>query len=112
MAEVALVELSSGDCPDDEGAGNDLVPSDNKPSPVANVDPDLRRYMTSLVHNELIQLVLSNALHGRWRWLEDKLISPNNIFKCIFLNDGFRNLIYISLKFIPDDPIDNKSSLA
>ena len=33
-------------------------------------------------------------------------------FKCIFLNENDRNLIPISLKFIPRSPIDNKPALA
>ena len=32
---------------------------------------------------------------------------PNNIFKCIFVNEKFCILIQISLKFIPKGPIDN-----
>ena len=32
---------------------------------------------------------------------------PDNIFKCIFLNENVRILIKISLKFIPKNPINN-----
>ena len=38
-------------------------------------------------------------------------ILADNIFKCIFLNENVRILIKISLKFVPKDPIDNKSAL-
>ena len=31
----------------------------------------------------------------------------DDIFKCIFLNENVRNLIQISLKFVPKGPIDN-----
>ena len=36
---------------------------------------------------------------------------PDDIFKCIFLNENARISIEVSLKFVPRDPIDNKSSL-
>ena len=32
----------------------------------------------------------------------------DNIFKCIFVNEKFCILILISLKFVPEGPIDNK----
>ena len=35
----------------------------------------------------------------------------DNILKCIFLNETLGILIKISLKFVPEDPIDNKSPL-
>ena len=35
----------------------------------------------------------------------------DDIFKCILMNEKFRILIQISLKFVPKDPIDNKSAL-
>ena len=35
----------------------------------------------------------------------------DDIFKCIFLNEKFRILIRISLKFVLKVPIDNKSVL-
>ena len=35
----------------------------------------------------------------------------DNIFKHIFLNENFRILIKISLKFVPKYPIENKSAL-
>ena len=38
-------------------------------------------------------------------------ILADDIFKCIFLNENVRILIKISLKFVPKDPIDNKSAL-
>ena len=38
-------------------------------------------------------------------------IWADDIFKCIFLNENFRILIKISLKFVPKVPIDNKSAL-
>ena len=34
-------------------------------------------------------------------------ILADNIFKCIFLNENDRIPIQISLKFVPDAPIDN-----
>ena len=33
------------------------------------------------------------------------------IFKCIFMNENFCISIQISLRFVPKDPSDNKSSL-
>ena len=36
---------------------------------------------------------------------------PDNIFKCIFVNEKFWISIQISLKFVPGDPIDNKWAL-
>ena len=38
-------------------------------------------------------------------------ILADGIFKCIFLNENNRNLIQISLKFVPMSPIDNKPAL-
>ena len=35
----------------------------------------------------------------------------DNIFKCIFMNEKLCILIRISLRFVPEDPIDNKSAL-
>ena len=34
-------------------------------------------------------------------------ILPDDNFKCIFLNEKLRILIQISLKFVPQGPIDN-----
>ena len=47
------------------------------------------------------------------------LISPgqnghsftDDIFKCIFMNEKFCNLIKISLKFVPKGPINNNQAL-
>ena len=36
---------------------------------------------------------------------------PQDIFKCIFVNGMFCILIWISLKFVPQGPIDNKWAL-
>ena len=43
----------------------------------------------------------------------DKLVAifVDDIFKFIFMNEKLRILIRISLKFVPDGPIDNKSAL-
>ena len=38
-------------------------------------------------------------------------ILADDIFKCIFFNENTRILIQISLKFVPNGPIDNKSAL-
>ena len=35
----------------------------------------------------------------------------DDIFKCIFLNENIRIAIQFSLKFVPEDPIDNTSVL-
>ena len=35
----------------------------------------------------------------------------DNIFKCIFVNEKFHILIKISLKFVPEGPIDNNPAL-
>ena len=35
----------------------------------------------------------------------------NDIFKCIFLNEKFCILIKISLKFVPEGPIDSNQAL-
>ena len=37
--------------------------------------------------------------------------SANDIFKSIFLNENVRIAIKISLKFVPNSPLDNKSAL-
>ena len=36
---------------------------------------------------------------------------PDNIFKCIFLNEDIETSIRISLKFVPKGPINNIPSL-
>ena len=38
-------------------------------------------------------------------------ILADDIFKCIFLNENEKILIPISLKFVPDGPIDNNQAL-
>ena len=38
-------------------------------------------------------------------------ILADDNFKCIFLNDNDRIKIQISLKFVPDGPIDNSPAL-
>ena len=38
-------------------------------------------------------------------------ILADDIFKCIFLNEKFCIVIWISLKFVPKGPIDNKWAL-
>ena len=38
-------------------------------------------------------------------------ILSDNIFKCILLNENDRILTQISLKFVPDRPIDNNPAL-
>ena len=38
-------------------------------------------------------------------------ILADDIFKCIFFNENVRISIRISLKFVPNGPIDNKSAL-
>ena len=38
-------------------------------------------------------------------------ILADDIFKCIFLNENDKTLIQISLKFIPDCPVDNNPAL-
>ena len=38
-------------------------------------------------------------------------ILEDDIFKCIFLNENVRISIKISLKFVPDGPIDNNPAL-
>ena len=37
--------------------------------------------------------------------------SADDIFKRIFVNENVKISIRISLKFVPDGPIDNKSAL-
>ena len=39
------------------------------------------------------------------------VILADDIFKCIFLNEKFYVLIKISLKFVPNGPIDNNPAL-
>ena len=36
---------------------------------------------------------------------------PDNFFKCIFVNEKFCILLQISLKFVPNGPIDNNPAL-
>ena len=36
---------------------------------------------------------------------------PDNIFKCIFMNENIQTTIKISLKFVPRSPIDNNPAL-
>ena len=38
-------------------------------------------------------------------------ILADDIFKCIFLNENEKILLQMSLKFVPDAPIDNNPAL-
>ena len=38
-------------------------------------------------------------------------ILADDIFKCIFVNENDRIPFQISLKFVPDSPIDNNAAL-
>ena len=45
-------------------------------------------------------------------WDPDQMaVISDDIYKYIFMIDNFRILFMILLKFVPNDPIDNKSSL-
>ena len=57
--------------------------------------------MASLGHNELTHWPLD---------IIATILADNN-FKCIFLNEIDKILIWISLKFVPKSPIDNKPVL-
>ena len=50
------------------------------------------------------QMTFSNAFSYGRHFTDD-------IFKCIFLNEKFRILIPISLKFVPEGPISNIPAL-
>ena len=58
-------------------------------------------------------LWITVVIANNWRhWVREKWLKwPNDIFKCIFLNENIRISIKISLKFVPNAPIDNMPSL-
>ena len=56
--------------------------------------------------NECIPLKLTHLPPG-----QNGQHFADNIFRCIFVNEKFCNLFRISLKFVPQGPIDNNQSL-
>ena len=119
------------------GSGNGLVPSGNKSLP----DPMLTqfcRHMASLGHKELSHLTAFRNikfLYDAKSSTDGSLVTtkqtmdnpiealnssppgqhgrhfPDDIFRCIFMNDTLYILIKISLKFVPNGPIDNIPAL-
>ena len=96
----------------------------------ANIDPDLCYHMPSLGHNELISCLLmtwqqKEPRHQQsWYCLEYPSLSFNtlrptrneqhfadDIFKRIFFNENVWVPIKISLKFVPNVPINNIPAL-
>ena len=63
------------------------------------ITPSLHPYMDTF--GELTHLPLDKMA----------VILADNIFKCIFLNENDRILIQISLKFVPESPINNNPVL-
>ena len=63
-----------------------------------------------------ITVVICSLLPARYQLTHLPLdtmgaILADDIFKCIFLNENVRISIQISLKFVPNGPIDNNSAL-
>ena len=52
-----------------------------------------------------------NKLLTHWCWDTVGTIFPNDIFKCIFLNENAWISIKISLKFVPKGPINKIPAL-
>ena len=48
---------------------------------------------------------------AHWSRNKTAAMFADDIFKCIFLNENLRNLIHLSLKFVPKCPIKNNPSL-
>ena len=71
-------------------------------------EQDLRCHVVSLGCNELTDAWSSiNILRPR----QNGRYFPDDIFKCIFLNENIWILIMISLKFVPEGPINNIPAL-
>ena len=70
-----------------------------------------------VISSRVIDLVISEYSSIRTRGVNssppDKMaaIMADDIFKCIFVNENNRITIQISLKFVPDSPIDNNAAL-
>ena len=54
-----------------------------------------------------VNMMLVNTLRPR----QNVRYFPDDMFKCIFLNENIWNLIIISLKFVPEGPINNIPAL-
>ena len=100
-------------------------------------DPDLCHHMPSFSHNELTSVATANQVRPAFlSWCTginlsllviclqvtlsmvlthlslDKMATiPDDIFKCIFMTEKFWISIQISLKFVPQGLIDNRSPL-
>ena len=69
---------------------------------------------TNILWTEIYSQVLIKVLHGGLNTLRPRQNGrhfPDDIFKCIFLNENVSNSIKISLKFVPKGPINNSPSL-
>ena len=65
-----------------------------------------------IFHSLLAQPYLqANAVLNTLRLRQNGRHFPDNIFKCIFLNENIQILIKISVEFVPKDPINNIASL-
>ena len=111
------------------GSGNGLVPSSNKPLH----EPMLTQISGAIWHHYMPQWVnldiANHLLHVVWICPGNGLVPisqqafntlrprqhgrhfPDDIFKCIFLNENVWTSIQISLKFVPKGPIDNIPAL-
>ena len=66
------------------------------------------RYLTSPSRGYKKRLYIKKAkLYNTLRPRQNGRHFPDDIFKCIFLNENAWILIKISLKFVPNDPISN-----
>ena len=63
-------------------------------------------------NNDLLPNLHWTIVSTHWeRPRQDGRHFPDDIFKCIFLNENVQILIKISLKFVPKDPINNIPAL-
>ena len=63
-------------------------------------------YLWSMISNKKLLQTINSSPHGHnGRHFAD------DIWRCILVNEYFSILIKISLKFVPEDPIDNEAAL-
>ena len=90
--------------------------TDNKSAPGDGLAPNLTEcgLVTSLGDKELGQIMACCLLEASLNTLrprQDGRYFPDDIFKCIFLNENIWISINVSLKFVPEGRIDNIPAL-
>ena len=75
------------------------------------VNPSLDHRVQSHFYTVLLCTTWSRVQFNTLRLRQNGCHFPDNIFKCVFLNEKVRILVEISLKFVPKGPINNIPAL-